>query len=160
MILDSLDNAECYFDEDWWRDTVAFLRSATPALADGEHPVCGRRIVARVHTGRTTPRAQAMLESHRAHVDVHVVLEGQDSLIVWPASRLTIRTPYSQAQDVVFYDPPADGGVPLTLHPGSFAVLFPQDAHMTQIAQGEPARIKKLVMKVAVELVLGQRRGT
>ena len=159
MILDSLDNAECYFDGDWWRDTVAFLRSATPALADGEHLVRARQIVARVHRGQTTPRANAMLESHRAHVDVHVVLEGKDSLIVWPASRLQIRTPYNQAQDVVFYDPPAEGGVPFTLRPGSFAVLFPQDAHMTQITQGAPARIKKLVMKVAVELVGGQRRG-
>lgn len=159
MILDSLDNAECYFDGEWWRDTVAFLRSATPALADGEHEVRGRQIVARVHTAQTTPRTQAMLESHRAHVDVHVVLEGLDSLIVWPASRLQIRTPYSQEQDVVFYDPPADGGVPFTLKPGSFAVFFPQDAHMTQIAQGAPARIKKLVMKVAVKLVMGHRRG-
>ena len=152
MILDSLDNAECYFGGDWWRDTIVFIRSATPALADGEHVVRARRIIARVHTGQTTPRANAMLESHRAHVDVHVVLEGEDALIVWPASRLQIRTPYNQAQDVVFYDPPAEGGVPFTLRPGSFAVLFPQDAHMTQIANGAPARIKKLVMKISVAL--------
>lgn len=153
MIFDSLHHAGSYFIGDWWDETIAYIRSATPLLPDGVHQVRGDMIVARVHTGQTAPRAHAMLESHRAHVDVHVVLEGQDSLIVWPASRLRVRTPYNQTQDVVFYDPPAEGGVAFTLEPGSFAVLFPQDAHMTQLLDQRPVTIKKLVMKVSVGLI-------
>jgi len=75
-----------------------------------------------------------------------------DSVPVFPLS-LTIRTPYDKEQDVMFYDPPAEGGVAFTLEPGSFAVLFPQDAHMTQLLDQRPVTIKKLVMKVSVGLI-------
>lgn len=153
MIFDSLDNAGTYFTGDWWNETIAYIRSATPSLADGAHPVREEAIVARVHTGQTRPRKEAVLESHRAYADVHVVLEGCETIAVWPTNGLKIRTPYSSEQDVVFYDPPDNDGLLLTLQPGFFAVLFPQDAHMTQTARGAPSRIKKLVMKISVGLV-------
>jgi YhcH/YjgK/YiaL family protein len=152
MIFDSLANADGYFTGDWWRDTLAYIRTATPSPPDGVHPVRGDDIVARVHTGHTRPASEAVLESHRAYVDVHVVLEGRETIAVWPAGRLRIRTPHNEGQDVTFYDPPANEGTRLDLAPGFFAVFFPQDAHMTQVMGRRPAAIKKLVMKVAVGL--------
>ena len=153
MIFDSLDNASAYFTADWWQDTLAYIRSATPSLADGAHSVRGEAIVARVHQGHTRPASEAVLESHRAYVDVHVVLDGRETIAIWPADRLPVRTPYNDQQDVMFYDPPADEGVRLNLTPGFFAVFFPQDAHMTQLMEQRPVAIKKLVMKISVQLV-------
>jgi len=153
VIFDSLHHAGSYFFSDWWDETIAYIRSATPSLPDGVHPVRGDEIVARVHTGQTRPASESALESHRSYVDVHVVLAEQETIAVWPTDRLTIRTPYDKEQDVMFYDPPAEGGVAFTLEPGSFAVLFPQDAHMTQLLDQRPVTIKKLVMKVSVGLI-------
>jgi YhcH/YjgK/YiaL family protein len=152
MIFDSLSRADSYVSGDWWRDTLAYIRAATPSLPDGVHPVRGEAIVARVHSGHTRPAGDAILESHRAFVDVHVVLEGRETIAVWPADRLTVRTPYDKEQDAMFCDPPSEEGLRLTLSPGFFAVFFPQDAHMTQLMDRRPAAIKKLVMKIAVEL--------
>jgi YhcH/YjgK/YiaL family protein len=159
LIFDSLSNADSYFTESWWQDTLAYIRSATPSLNDGVHPVRTDAIVARVHTGHTSPASGAVLESHRAYVDVHVVLEGRETIAVWPADHLHIRTQYDDEQDVVFYDPPADEGARLTLSPGFFAVFFPQDAHMTQLMDRRPAAVKKLVMKISVGLVGNLARG-
>lgn len=153
MIFDSLHNADSYFTGNWWQDTLAYIRSATSSLNDGVHPVRTDAIVARVHAGQTRPASEAVLESHLAYVDVHVVLDGRETIAVWPADRLRIRTPYNDKQDVMFYDPPADEGVRLTLSPGFFAVFFPQDAHMTQLMDQHPVAIKKLVMKISVGLV-------
>jgi biofilm protein TabA len=153
MIFDSLDNASAYFAADWWHDTLAYIRSATPSLEDGAHSVRTDRIIARVHTGDTRPASDAVLESHRAYVDVHVVLDGRETIAVWPTDRLRVHTPYNDKQDVTFYDLPADEGVRLNLTPGFFAIFFPQDAHMTQLMDQRPAAIKKLVMKISVELV-------
>ena len=153
VIFDSLHNADSYFTEHWWQDTLAYIRSATVSIENGVHPVRTDAIVARVHTGRTGPASEAVLESHRTYVDVHVVLDGQETITIWPVDRLHIRTPYNDQQDVVFYDPPVDEGTRLTLSPGFFAVFFPQDAHMTQIMDRRPVAIKKLVMKISVGLV-------
>lgn len=153
MIFDSLHHAGYYFTGDWWDETLAYIRSTNPSLPDGVHQVRGDAIVARVHTGRTGPGSDSVPESHLAYVDVHVVLDGRETIEVWPADRLTIRTPYDKEQDVMFYASPADAGLRLNLKPGFFAVFLPQDAHMTQIAQGDPERIKKLVMKISVGLV-------
>ena len=158
MILDSLSRADSYFTADWWRETLAYIRAATPALPDGVHPVRGETIVARVHTGQTRTPENAVLESHRTYVDVHVVLQGRETIAVWPADRLRVRTPYNRQQDVVFYERPEDQGTRLDLSPGFFTVFFPQDAHMTQLMDREQTTIKKLVMKVAVELI-GQERS-
>lgn len=86
MILDSLSRADSYFTADWWRETLAYIRAATPALPDGVHPVRGETIVARVHTGQTRTPENAVLESHRTYVDVHVVLQGRETIAVWPAT--------------------------------------------------------------------------
>ena len=152
MIFDSLHNADRYFTGDWWQDTLSYIRSATASLEDGAHPVRTDAIVARVHRGHTRPASDAVLESHRAYVDVHVVLEGRETIAVWPTDRLRIRTPYNDQQDVMFYDLPAEEGARLHLSPGFFAVFFPQDAHMTQLMDQRPAPIKKLVMKISVDL--------
>ena len=153
MIFDSLEHAGCYFTGDWWDETLAYIRSAPPSLPEGVHQVRGDVIVARVHSGRTRPAGDSVPESHLAYVDVHVVLEGREMIAVWPSDRLSIRTPYDKEQDVMFYDPPGDAGLRLNLQPGFFAVFFPQDAHMTQIAWDESAGIKKLVMKISMGLV-------
>ena len=152
MIFSALSNADSCFSEDWWRDTLAYIRAATPSLEDGVHQVRGDTIVARIHQGHTRPPSDAVLESHRAHVDVHVVLEGRETIAVWPADRLRVRTPYNDQQDVTFYDLPSEEGARLCLSPGFFAVFFPQDAHMTQLMDRQPVAIKKLVMKISVEL--------
>jgi len=159
MIFDSLDNADGYFSGDWWRDTLAYIRSATASLEDGAHPVRGETIVARVHRGHTRPPSDAVLESHRSYVDVHVVLEGRETISVWPVDGLCVRTPYNDQQDVTFYDLPADEGIRLNLTPGFFAVFFPQDAHMTQLMDRQPVAIKKLVMKISVGLAGNQPRA-
>ncbi len=153
VIFDSLEHAGCYFTGDWWKDTLAYIRVATPSLPDGVHQVRGDTLVARVHSGQTRPESECALESHRAYVDVHVVLEGRETIALWPTEQLVVRAPYSAMQDVTFYDPPSEAGHRLTLSPGFFAVLFPQDAHMTQVMDHRPVAIKKLVMKISVELI-------
>jgi YhcH/YjgK/YiaL family protein len=38
----------------------------------------------------------------------------------------------------------------VTVGAGSFVIFFPEDAHMPCMAAGEPAKVKKVVVKVAV----------
>ena len=90
------------------------------------------------------------------------LLEGAEDIRCCPLEFLTPATEYDAEKDCRFYlddlsihpaswsgeVPPA---VSFRLGTGYFAVVFPDDAHIPQLAVGTPAEVKKIVMKVPVE---------
>lgn len=155
MILDTLEGLTRFFGRSWWPKARAVLEGLTPAVPDQEIPVQGRDLYVRVLTYDTVTRDQAVLEAHRAYVDVQVALQGREGIAVWPTPTLQECVPYDPARDVAYYTPPDVPAVSLTLGPGLAAVFFPEDAHMPQLIAGAPERVKKAVVKVRVTL-LGQ----
>ncbi len=155
MIVDALARGGHYFDADWWHQAIAFAAAATPDLADGEQPIAGRSVFAKIMSFTSGTAARPVLESHRAYADIHVVLGGCETIKVWPAESLTPLAAFDTAADVVFYSPPAAAPVTVSLHPGTFALFLPQDAHMPTLACESPAPVKKLVIKLAMPLFHG-----
>lgn len=153
MIFDNLSHAPGYFSGDWWTEVLAFVETAPADLPAGERLLRGHDLFVKILDFTTGPVATAVLESHRAYTDVHVVLEGAEIIRVWPAEALTVRQPYDTDKDVILYDPPPHAPTAFELRPGQFAVLQPQDAHMPALELGAPARIRKLVFKVATHLI-------
>jgi YhcH/YjgK/YiaL family protein len=52
---------------------------------------------------------------------------------------------YSEEKDVLFFNDEPD--MFFTLHPGQFAIFFPEDVHAPLISEGD---VKKLIIKVKV----------
>ena len=46
----------------------------------------------------------------------------------------------------------------VTLTGGTFALLFPHDAHMPRLALGAPEPVKKIVIKIAATWIEGSLR--
>jgi len=55
---------------------------------------------------------------------------------------------YDEAKDFLHL---SGSGDPVTLPSGSFMLLWPADAHMPCLAVDQPAPIKKVVVKIAVD---------
>ena len=100
-------------------------------------------------------------EAHLKYADVQFLLAGEEVMRCCPLEYLTPSTEYDEAKDCRFYvddlaSHPAswsegiDSAVDLRLGAGYFAVVFPDDAHIPQLAAGTPAEVKKIVMKVPV----------
>ena len=91
-------------------------------------------------------KEQQPLEIHRTYMDVHILLEGEET-IGWKATEdLQQETePYSEEKDCAFYaDTPTSF---ITLQPGEFAIAFPEDAHAPAIGNG---KIHKLIAKLKI----------
>tara|TARA_B100000315_G_scaffold258428_1_gene310486 strand:- start:8825 stop:9313 length:489 start_codon:yes stop_codon:yes gene_type:complete len=158
MIFDTVENATCYFSSSWWDRVNAFVVDVAPTLPDGEHPIIGEEMFARIMTCFTGCRDDAILESHRTYIDIHIVLEGEEAIAVWPIKTLVPRTGYDNERDVIFYEPPADSAAEIILKPGLFAGFFQQDAHMPQLISGTACQIKKLVIKATLGcMILGEK---
>ncbi len=148
MIFDILGNIQNYVDmHEHFAKAFAFLeRDDLAELAEGRHEIDGENVYAMVATGRGRDRADALLEVHDRYIDVQYVLAGVDEM-GWKARFACVDSAevYDERKDVAFYSDEPDAW--LSTKPGSFAIFFPEDAHMPMIS---PGRLHKVVVKVAV----------
>lgn len=98
---------------------------------NNDHPTC-------------VEKERQQLEMHREYIDLHVLLEGTET-IGWKATEeiqhLTV--PYNTEKDFSFSD---DKPVSfITLYPGQCCIVFPEDAHAPIIGQG---KLRKAVGKI------------
>lgn len=92
------------------------------------------------------PADKQVLELHRDYIDIHLLLEGTET-IGWKAIEdLTHEIkPYEKEGDCALYaDKPT---ACVTLHPGEFLIAFPEDPHAPIIGEG---KIKKLIGKIKI----------
>lgn len=86
------------------------------------------------------------LEGHRAYIDVHILLQGEET-IGWLnlADAHELKTPYNEADDFLLYaDRPQNY---IRLLPGQCLLAWPEDLHAPVIGQG---RIRKLIGKIKI----------
>ncbi len=149
MIQDVFERAGLYFGlNPGFARAFSFLeRDDLRALPVGRHEIDGDRAWAVVARGPSRPRLGALLEVHRRYIDVQCVLSGVDGM-GWRPLSACVRpaAPYDPATDAALYaDEPETW---LMTGPGRFAVLFPGDAHMPLVGEGE---VHKVILKVAVD---------
>ncbi|HEV2146218.1 MAG TPA: YhcH/YjgK/YiaL family protein [Longimicrobiaceae bacterium] len=149
MLLDSLQALDDSALSEGLRAALGYLRAFDPATPDGRHPVDGERVFALVQTYETGPSTEKRFESHRAHLDVQYVAEGEERILHAPVRLLTPAEPYDPERDVVFYEEPKHASS-LLLRPGDLAVLYPGDGHKPGCMAGGRHRVRKVVVKVRV----------
>lgn len=148
MILDIIDNAEQYKKiHRGFVQAFDFLdRPDLVRMAPGRYEIAGDSLYASISLDDGGEREKGVLEVHEKYIDIQMVLQGFDD-IGW-APRSSCSQPlgkYDPADDIQFFQ-----DIPHTwlgLRPGSFAVFFPEDAHLPLISE---EKILKAVVKIAV----------
>ncbi len=154
MIADSIKNHSFYPFGPAWKAAFEFLKTLTPETKPGKRLIQDDRLFAGVDCYETKSRAAAKLETHRKYVDIQVLLSGEEVIEIFPKQELTVSEPYNPEKDAEFYRAPENAPVKITLRPGQFLVFFPEDAHMPCLmTSNTPQAVKKVVIKVAVELL-------
>jgi YhcH/YjgK/YiaL family protein len=147
MILDRLEQADRYLDlQPGFAAAFAFLRRPDLAqLAVGRYDIDGDRVYALVQRAAGRQPEAGRLEAHRRYIDIQFVIAGADTM-GWrstPTCR-QVDAAYDPAKDAELYADTPDAW--LAVGPGSFAIFFPEDAHLPLIGEGD---IHKVVVKVA-----------
>jgi biofilm protein TabA len=98
----------------------------------------------------TRPRTEGRWESHRAYIDVQVVVAGEELMEVADVAQLAVAEDLRPAKDLIFYQSFNHGSI-LHVHAGEAAVFFPSDAHLPSLRVGAAATlVRKTVIKVPV----------
>lgn len=149
MIFDVLEHAGKYEAlSPYFPAAFTFLQKKDLRdLPDGQYEIQGRKVFATVVRQKGKTISEAKLEAHDKYIDIQFVLEGTEQM-GWK-SRGQISAPVEcppELPDVYFYDEePVSWS---TVLPDSFAIFFPQDAHMPMISDDV---VHKVIVKVAVE---------
>jgi YhcH/YjgK/YiaL family protein len=150
MIIDTLENAGPY-EAMHPRFAAGFdyLRHFDPETTDGKHPIDGDSMFALVQTVRTEPASVKRFEAHRRYIDIQYVASGVEIIEYSTFDDLRPVGAFDVKKDVGFFHEPASA-TRLVVEAGSFAIFFPHDGHKPCCAAGEPAVVRKVVIKVAV----------
>jgi YhcH/YjgK/YiaL family protein len=148
MIIDQIANYQQYYPlHPRIKPAFDFLNQTDLAsLHTGRHEIDGENIYAMLQNYTSKPREQGFWEAHRRYLDLQVMIEGVELIGYANITHLSQAT-YDPVKDFL---PLFGQGNFLTLQNGSFALLFPQDAHMPGIAHAIPAPVKKLVIKISI----------
>ena len=131
---------------------LTFLKDADwKSLKDGEYEIQGRDIYAQVFHTTTAPAEEKKPEFHKIYIEVQYLIEGAEQLGYVPdCLGLTVASEEPD-RDLYFYQKVENESY-IHAKPGCFTIFFPEDVHRPAVAEGEPAEIRKAVVKVKAEL--------
>lgn len=127
-------------------------RTDLAALAAGRYEIEGDRMFVLVLEYSTLPWAEVKPEAHDRFIDIQCVITGREFHGVTPRRPgLEVIEDQREANDILFFKDPADEST-VVLSAGMYAVYFPHDVHRPGCTQAAPEKVKKAVVKVAVDL--------
>lgn len=91
-------------------------------------------------------RDKAALEAHRRYIDIHVPLQGAETIGWADCNKLRYGRGYDTEKDIEFFGDAAM--TELNVTPGQIAIFFPDDAHAPNIGTG---RHRKICIKIPVD---------
>lgn len=151
MIFDLAKNLDFYKDlgiEGRYAKAVEFLKNTDlKSLAPGKYEIDGKNVFANVVEYTTIPWEEAKFEAHENYTDIQYVIEGSEIMTFAPIDELTISVPYNPDKDVMFFDN-TNPGLKIAVGAGQYLIFNPWDGHKPKAANGEPAPIKKIIVKI------------
>lgn len=125
---------------------------AVPA-GDTQTVDLGDGVFAMEQAYQTKAPADGRWESHRAYIDVQVIVSGEELMGVVDVSQLSVAEDLTPEKDVIFFNAYEDASV-LRVRAGEVAVFYPVDAHKPCVTAGAASvQVHKTVVKVPVSAV-------
>lgn len=151
MIFDLAKNLDFYKAlgiGDRYAKAVDFLKNNDlKALEPGKYEIDGKNVYANVVSYTTIPWEDAKFEAHENYTDIQYVIEGSEVMTYAPVDQLTLSVPYNAEKDVMFFDN-SNPGLQIAVNAGEYLIFQPWDGHKPKAANGEPAPIKKVIVKI------------
>lgn len=122
-------------------------------LEAGRYPIDGENVFALVQDPITQHWEAGLPEFHKRYIDIQCLLEGEEGIGYSPTNANLINITDQLAERDIAFVAQQDNESRLLLKPGMFAIFFPGELHRPCRAPNAPMRIKKVVIKIDVNLL-------
>lgn len=93
----------------------------------------------------------ASFESHDKYIDIQLLLKGSENIYYASRDNLSVKVPYDETRDIVFYSDGIQGYPYIKLDGTNFVMIYPHEAHAPQVSSGN---LSQKVLKVVVKIKL------
>ena len=122
------------------------------AMEPGVYEIEGKKMYAQVFDAETEPAEKKRPEVPEKFLDVQFLASGREKLGFTPDTGNYEVDERFDERDLIFYKSVENEGY-ITATPGCFCVFFPSDVHRPAVADGEPMTVRKVVVKVSIDLL-------
>lgn len=148
MIIDKLENSSKYFGlNPNFHKAFAFLQNNDlKKMESGKFDIDGDKVYAAITSKQGKDKDDAKLEIHKKYIDIQFLIGGSEAM-GWKYTKDCQKPAgeFNAERDILFYEDEPE--VWFNLVPGTFAILFPNDAHAPMISN---ENVHKVVVKVAI----------
>jgi biofilm protein TabA len=136
-----------------WKEALDWIRMRAATADLGISELRGKSMFVNVMEYNTESRENCRFESHRRYLDVQYTIAGVEGIDYYNRAELENEGGYNLERDLLFHKAPDQDSCTLAVTGDRFCVFFPEDAHRPKVAIGEPGPIRKLVVKIDLELL-------
>lgn len=119
----------------------------------GRYPIDGDRVFALVQDPMTQTWETGFPEFHARYIDIQYLFEGEEVIGYAPANPQLAKVTDQLADRDIAFVAQQENETRLVLTPGMFAIFFPGELHRPCRALNTPMMIKKVVIKISVDLL-------
>ncbi len=159
MIFDTIENGSTenfLKDSSALKEALNWIRSLGQDPEEGTHYLRGEEMYGMIQSYETKDRSDRLWESHRKYVDLQYCLSGGEVIDWEKIEKLTPDGDYMADKDAILYQKTETPSVSLIMQPGRYALLFPEDGHRPGVIDGAHPGTKKVVVKIALNLLQGE----
>jgi YhcH/YjgK/YiaL family protein len=88
-----------------------------------------------------------LAEGHIKHIDIQYITKGEEVIEVYSKDEVELVDSYDAETDIAFYRP-IKPGMKIILKPYEFAILYPENLHITGLAVNDQVEVEKIVIKI------------
>jgi YhcH/YjgK/YiaL family protein len=137
------------------QEALGWIRNLGQDPEEGTHYLRGDDMYGMIQSYETKDRSDRLWESHRKYVDLQYCISGGEIIDWEKIENLTPDGEFMEDKDATLYQKTEAPSVSLIMQPGRYALLFPEDGHRPGVVDGVNAGTKKVVVKIALNLLLG-----
>lgn len=141
-------------------ESMAWLEKYAATAEFGNYPLGEQNWYANVHGYATLAEAECRWENHTHTADIQYLVSGSEGIRWTNVRDLGVPQRYLEDKDRQEFDAPSSGNSLISMTPGMFAIFLPGDAHCPKIAVGESENLRKVVVKIPVQLIENYSRLT
>lgn len=127
---------------------AALEAAAAKPFEAGRYSVVGEDLFYVALEYTTKPQEEAVIEGHRAYVDVMYILEGEEQISYLPLREISCITREYDEKGDCFLAKMEPTASPIHASAGDIVIFFPEDGHAPGINWCTTKNVKKLIAKV------------